>query len=63
MNEETITVLVETFTEIKVEVEAVRLALQQKDIPHETIEALQSEVDAKAIRAEIREKLMPALFS
>lgn len=63
MTEETITVLVETFTDIKVELEAVCLALQQKDIPRETIKALEGEVDREAIRDAVREKLLPALFS
>ena len=63
MNEDTITVLIEAFTDIKVELEAVCLALQQKDIPRETIERLRGEVDEKAIRGEVREKLLPALFT
>jgi hypothetical protein len=63
MNEETITVLVEVFTDVRVELEAVCLALQQKDIPRETIKALESEVDRTAIQNAVREKLLPALFS
>jgi signal recognition particle GTPase len=63
MNEDTITVLIEAFTDIKVELEAVCLALQQKDVPRETITSLRGEVDEKAIRDEVRERLLPALFT
>jgi hypothetical protein len=63
MNEETITVLVDTLTEIKVEQEALYIALHQTDISRETVMALRSEVDEKAIRDGIREKLLPALFT
>jgi len=63
MNEETITVLVDALTEIKVEQEALYIALHQKDISRETVMALRSEVDEKAIRDEVRDKLLPALFT
>jgi hypothetical protein len=63
MNEETITVLVDVLTDIKVEQEALSLALQQKDIPRETVKALRAEVDEKSIRDGVREKLISALFT
>jgi Mg/Co/Ni transporter MgtE len=63
MNEETITVLVDMLTDIKVEQEALYIALHQKDISRETIKSLRDEVDETAIRNEVREKLLPALFT
>jgi hypothetical protein len=63
MNEETITALVNVLTDIKVEQEALYLALQQKDIPRETVKSLRGEIDEQSIREEVREKLLPALFS
>ena len=63
MTEETITVLVDALTDIKVEQEALYIALHQKDISRETVMALRSEVDEKAIRDEVRDKLLPALFT
>ncbi len=61
MNEEDITVLAEIITDVKVEVEAICLAIQQNDIPRETIKSLRSEVDSDAIRKEVEGKLKPAL--
>lgn len=63
MTEDDITVLVDAFTDIKVDVKAIHLALEQNNIPAETIQNPRSEVDEKAVRDDVREKLIPALFS
>jgi hypothetical protein len=63
MTEQDISVLEDMFTDIKIEQDALYLALKDKDVPRETVEALRSEVDEKSIRDKVREQLIPALFS
>lgn len=63
MTEQDISVLEDVFTDIKVEQEALYLALHEKDISREAVKNLRSEVDEKAIREKVREQLVSTLFS